>query len=218
GGTKRRKAAAEASAGASAAESVERRAGAKGNTHQHNTYWTQSQARVTNALERIRPLSPSYTRGGSRMRESRTYGSVRGACDETHVPTATAPRLHRACRRRGRVAARGTHAAAKDGVDRSPKRQVTRRIRSAYGCASRGAGGNRLFRGQESHHRAPLGGRPAVAWGVGVSHEMMNSRERRLSSWSNATCAMPLCEALWSRRGRGPHHAQKDRVGSWDIS
>jgi RNA-directed DNA polymerase len=42
-----------------AAESVERRAGAKGNAHQHNTYWTQSQARVTNALERIRPLSPS---------------------------------------------------------------------------------------------------------------------------------------------------------------
>src|SRR5262249_58910962 len=32
---------------------------------------------------------PSYTRGGSRMRESRPYGSVRGACDETHVPTAT---------------------------------------------------------------------------------------------------------------------------------
>ena len=25
------------------------------------------------------------------MRESRTYGSVRGACDETHVPTATLP-------------------------------------------------------------------------------------------------------------------------------
>src|SRR5262249_57955493 len=86
-----------------AAESVERRAGAKGNTHQHNTYWTQSQARVTNALERIRPLSPSYTRGGSRMRESRTYGSVRGACDETHVPTATAPRARCHCPR-GRAA------------------------------------------------------------------------------------------------------------------
>ena len=27
------------------------------------------------------------------MRESRTYGSVRGACDETHVPTATAVRF-----------------------------------------------------------------------------------------------------------------------------
>jgi ABC-type sugar transport system ATPase subunit len=26
------------------------------------------------------------------MRESRTYGSVRGACDETHVPTATPTR------------------------------------------------------------------------------------------------------------------------------
>src|SRR3954464_12708469 len=29
---------------------------------------------------------------------------------------------------------------------------------------------------------------------------------------------MPLCEALSSRRGRGPHHAHKDRVGTWDIS
>ena len=80
---------------------VERRARAKGNTHQHNTYWTQSQARVTNALERIRPLSPSHTRAGSRMRESRTYGSVRAASDETHVPTATpTPRVHHAARRR----------------------------------------------------------------------------------------------------------------------
>ena len=47
------------------------------------------------------------------MRESRTYGSVRGACDETHVPTATAPRVHHAARRRGGgVAARGAGAAA----------------------------------------------------------------------------------------------------------
>jgi hypothetical protein len=29
---------------------------------------------------------------------------------------------------------------------------------------------------------------------------------------------MPSCEALSSCRGQGPHHAQKDRVGSWDIS
>src|SRR6516165_5026734 len=29
---------------------------------------------------------------------------------------------------------------------------------------------------------------------------------------------MPVCEALSSRRGRGPNHAQMDRVGSWDIS
>ena len=30
--------------------------------------------------------------------------------------------------------------------------------------------------------------------------------------------SMPLCEALSSRRGRGPYHAQIDRVGTWDIS
>ena len=48
------------------------------------------------------------------MRESRTYGSVRGACDETHVPTATAARVHHAARRRGGgVAARGARAAAR---------------------------------------------------------------------------------------------------------
>src|SRR6266567_4696801 len=28
---------------------------------------------------------------------------------------------------------------------------------------------------------------------------------------------MPLCEALSSRRGRRAHHAQKDRVGTWEI-
>ena len=46
--------AAEASAGANAAESVERRAGAKGNAHRQSTHWTQRQARVSQALERIR--------------------------------------------------------------------------------------------------------------------------------------------------------------------
>jgi hypothetical protein len=87
---KAKKTPAEASAGAVAAVSVERRAGAKGNTHQQSTYWTQSQVRVSKALERIRRLVPLPTRGRSRMRESRTYGSGRGACDDTHVPTATA--------------------------------------------------------------------------------------------------------------------------------
>ena len=81
----------EASAGAVVAESVERRAGAKGNTHQQSTCRAQNRVSVTQALERIRQLVPSHTRGRSRMRESRTYGSGRGACDETHVPTATLP-------------------------------------------------------------------------------------------------------------------------------
>src|SRR5271167_2609762 len=30
------------------------------------------------------------------------------------------------------------------------------------------------------------------------------------------TCALAMQES--SRRGRGPHHAQKDRVGSWETS
>ena len=36
---------------------MERRAGAKGNTHQQSTYWTQNQARVSQALERIRQVA-----------------------------------------------------------------------------------------------------------------------------------------------------------------
>src|SRR5262249_59286009 len=109
---------AEASAGAVVAESVERRAGAKGNTHQQSRYWTQSQVRVSQALARIRQLVPSHTRGRSRMRESRTYGSVRGACDETHVPTATKARVHHAARRCGVVAARRARAAARSDAAR----------------------------------------------------------------------------------------------------
>src|SRR5262249_60112829 len=54
-------------------------------------HWTQRQARMSQAPERMRRhVLAVWTRGGSRMRESRPYGSVRGACDETHVPTATA--------------------------------------------------------------------------------------------------------------------------------
>jgi hypothetical protein len=66
-------------AGSSAAEPVERRAEAEGNASQFNTGRMQSRETVSQELERIRQVSPSSTRGGSRMRESRTYGSVRGA-------------------------------------------------------------------------------------------------------------------------------------------
>ena len=47
---------AEASAGASAAESVERRAGTKGNADQQSTHRTQSRASASQALERIRKV------------------------------------------------------------------------------------------------------------------------------------------------------------------
>jgi len=62
-----------------AAESVERRAGTKGNADQQSTCRTQSRISVSQALERMRQAIAVWTRGRSRMRESRTYGSARGA-------------------------------------------------------------------------------------------------------------------------------------------
>src|SRR5262245_44999492 len=67
----------------SAAEPVEPRAGTKGNANQQHTGRTQSRETVAQVLARIRQTAnsdlPSLTRGRSRMRESRTYGSVREA-------------------------------------------------------------------------------------------------------------------------------------------
>src|ERR1700720_3408378 len=62
----------------SAAEPVEPRAETKGNVGQQSTRRTQSRISVSKALARIRQIVAVDTRGGSRMRESRTYGSVRG--------------------------------------------------------------------------------------------------------------------------------------------
>jgi len=68
-------------AGQPVAEPVERRVGTKGNAGQHNTRRAQNRESVTQALARVRQAyaSPSNTRGKSRMRAIRTYGSVRGA-------------------------------------------------------------------------------------------------------------------------------------------
>jgi hypothetical protein len=63
----------------SAAESVERRAETKGNADQQRTRRTQRRISVSKMLARIRQIVAVDARGGSRMRESRTYGSVRGA-------------------------------------------------------------------------------------------------------------------------------------------
>ena len=87
-------AAEESAHGPTAAESVEPRTGTKGNADQQSTCRAQNRVSVSQAPERMRQLLAVWTRGGSRMRESRTYGSGRGASDETHVPTATAARVH----------------------------------------------------------------------------------------------------------------------------
>src|SRR5260370_37573233 len=35
---------------------------------------------------------------------------------------------------------------------------------------------------------------------------------------SKATCAAPLCEVPTPCRGQRPHHVQRDRIGTWEIS
>jgi hypothetical protein len=69
----------------SAAEPVERRAETKGNVGQQSTRRTQSRISVSKALVRIRQhIVAVDTRGGNRMRESCTYGSVRGVRGNSH--------------------------------------------------------------------------------------------------------------------------------------
>ena len=64
----------------SAAEPVERRAETKGNADQQRTRRTQRRVSVSKMLARIRQhIVAVDTQGGNRMRESCTYGSVRGA-------------------------------------------------------------------------------------------------------------------------------------------
>src|SRR5262245_49821313 len=63
-----------------AAEPLERRAGAKGNAHQQSTHWTQSQARVSQALDRIRQTFAAMTRG------KRSYGAGRRRLWHLHRP------------------------------------------------------------------------------------------------------------------------------------
>src|SRR5712692_1640986 len=62
-----------------AAEPVEPRAETEGNAGQQTTHRAQYRVRVAQALACIRRTIAVDTRGGSRMRESCTYGSVRGA-------------------------------------------------------------------------------------------------------------------------------------------
>ena len=72
-------------AGQLAAEPVEPRAEAKGNAGQQSTRRAQDRESVSQALERIRQTdSSSNTRGGSRVPESGSLGSVRGALSNEH--------------------------------------------------------------------------------------------------------------------------------------
>src|SRR5262249_18269763 len=92
------------------------------------------------------------------MRESRTYGSVRGACDETHVPTATTPRVHHAARRRGGVAARGAHAAGRAGA---PHRHALETLETLENYPVTGTSG-RASTWSHLFHSSPARRKPSI--------------------------------------------------------
>src|SRR6516164_5603939 len=73
-----------------AAELVEQRTGAKGNASQQSTCRAQDRESVLQALERIRQISPSITRGRSRMHKG-ARPDLCGGRGATRVPTATGP-------------------------------------------------------------------------------------------------------------------------------
>ena len=74
----------------SAAESVEPRAGTKGNADQQSTRRAQDRESVSQALGRIRQVTPSSTRGRSRMHQGARPDPC-GGRGATRVPTATEP-------------------------------------------------------------------------------------------------------------------------------
>ena len=83
----------------SAAEPVEPRAETKGNADQQSTYRAQNRISVSQALDCMRQALAVWTRGRSRMRESCTYGSVRGALSNER-PYRDRRAVHHAARRR----------------------------------------------------------------------------------------------------------------------
>jgi hypothetical protein len=56
----------------------------------------------------------------------------------------------------------------------------------------------------------------AIAWGVASKDQ--TSQGPRVFTHSKAICAAPLCEVLTPCRGLRPHHVQKDRIGTWEVS
>jgi hypothetical protein len=75
-----------------AAEPVERRAETKGNVDQQSTRRTQRRISVSQLLARIRQhIVAVDTQGGNRMRESCTYGTVRGVRGNSHPYRVTLP-------------------------------------------------------------------------------------------------------------------------------
>ena len=58
----------------------------------------------------------------------------------------------------------------------------------------------------------------AIAWGVGLSHERSDIAGAEGFHSLEGTRARPLGEVLTPCRGLRPHHVQRDRTGTWEIS
>ena len=139
-----------------AAEPAERRAETKGNADQQRTRRTQRRISVSKMLARIRQhIVAVDTQGGNRMRESRTYGSVRGALSNERPyresDGASLPRWSPARQQRGR----SLHA-------RSSSRwlafSVAARQMIPWSLRPPGLERGRLCRGPKCPHRVSLGG------------------------------------------------------------
>ena len=59
----------------------------------------------------------------------------------------------------------------------------------------------------------------AIEWGVGLSHERSDiAGAECFHSLEGNMCGSPLGEVLTPCRGLRPHHVQRDRTGTWEIS
>ena len=61
----------------------------------------------------------------------------------------------------------------------------------------------------------------AIAWGVGLSHERSDiAGAEGFHSLEGNMCGTVLkeCEVLTPCRGQRPHHVQRDRIGTWEVS
>ena len=99
------------------------------------------------------------------MRESRTYGSGRGACHEMHVPTATAPQVHHvgvglSHERSDSAGAEGFHSlegnmcgTAMQGADALPGSKATSRAQGSHRNLGGLASGRQELRERDGPHR-----------------------------------------------------------------
>src|SRR5262245_55844074 len=78
----------------SAAELVEPRVGTEGNANQQSTHWTQNQARVSQALERIRQAFRRHTPEVGAVCGKAARTDLCGGREVTRVPTAKSAFAH----------------------------------------------------------------------------------------------------------------------------